>query len=207
LIAMRIDLRLCTAVVMIGICAFSVGRGFSIAQFALAARDTDAVETRAQQLRAWTGVAGIGSTALKALVRAKSSPDWKAAESQGDGLHALVAIKPLSSVDWLALARTELATGQPKEQILDALMFSWVTGPNEGYVMAERGIMAVSLWEILPPDLKTRAAMDLANSEILDSRKLRIVLSIKPKDVRDEVRRALLSTRLSPIEVDGRLGL
>ena len=37
-----------------------------------------------------------------------------------------------------------------------------LTGPNEGYIMADRGIFGVSLWESLPPDLKRRMAIDLA---------------------------------------------
>ena len=48
------------------------------------------------------------------------------------------------------------------EQVLGSLELSVLTGPNEGYVMAERGIFGVSLWEDLSPDLKNRVAIDLA---------------------------------------------
>ena len=48
------------------------------------------------------------------------------------------------------------------EQVLGSLKLSMLTGPNEGYVMAERGIFGVSLWESLSPDLKRRVINDLA---------------------------------------------
>ena len=47
------------------------------------------------------------------------------------------------------------------EQVFDSLELSVLTGPNEGYIMAERAIFALSLWERLPPDLKSRVATDL----------------------------------------------
>ena len=50
------------------------------------------------------------------------------------------------------------------EQVLGSLKLSVLTGPNEGYVMAERGIFGVSLWESLSPDLKSRAAIDLVHA-------------------------------------------
>ena len=52
------------------------------------------------------------------------------------------------------------------EQVFGSLELSMVTGPNEGYVLAERGIYGVSLWERLSPDLKRRVAIDLAAGEI-----------------------------------------
>ena len=57
----------------------------------------------------------------------------------------------------------QLVTDQPMEQVLESLKLSTLTGPNEGYVMAERGIFGVSLWEGLSPDLKSRVAIDLAD--------------------------------------------
>ena len=52
------------------------------------------------------------------------------------------------------------------ERVLGSLRLSMLTGPNEGYAMAERGIFGVSLWESLSPDLKRRVVIDLAGAEM-----------------------------------------
>ena len=92
--------------------------------------------------------------------------DQKAANSRREVLSSILSIEPLSSVDWLSLSGMQLVTDQPMEQVLESLELSMLTGPNEGYVMAERGIFGVSLWERLSPDLKRRVADDLAAGEI-----------------------------------------
>ena len=61
------------------------------------------------------------------------------------------------------------------EQVFGSLELSMLTGPNEGYVMAERAIFGVSLWESLSPDLKRRVAIDLAAAEIAGNEKFRAV--------------------------------
>ena len=83
-----------------------------------------------------------------------------------------------------------------------------LTGPNEGYVMAERGIFGVSLWESLPPDLKSRVVIDLARAEIepKEKERFRTVLAGQPVGVRNELREALLATGLSPKEIEQQLG-
>ena len=92
------------------------------------------------------------------------------------------------------------------EQVFGSLELSMLTGPNEGYVMAERGIFGVSLWESLSPYLKRRVANDLAAGEITGNEKFRAVLSAQPERVRNELRAAVLATGLSPKEVERRLG-
>jgi hypothetical protein len=80
-----------------------------------------------------------------------------------------------------------------------------MTGPNEGYVKAERGIFGVSLWGRLSSDLKRRVATDLAGAEIVGNEKFRSVVSAQPARVRDELEAALLETGLSPKEVERRV--
>ena len=99
------------------------------------------------------------------------------------------------------------------EDVLGSLKLSMLTGPNEGYVMTERGVFGVSLWESLSPDLKSRVAVDLAPmlfprtpAEGAVSGKFRAVLSAKPERVRNELREALVATGLSPKEIEQRLG-
>jgi len=99
------------------------------------------------------------------------------------------------------------------EQVLQSLELSVVTGPNESYVMAERGIFGVSLWEDLSRDLKSRAALDLGPvihprtpAEGAEREKFRTVLATKSESVRSELRKALVATGISPNAIEQRLG-
>jgi hypothetical protein len=91
------------------------------------------------------------------------------------------------------------------DDVFGSLELSMLTGPNEGYVMEERRLFGVSLWEKLPPDLKRRVTSDLAVGEIRDGR-LRAVVSPQPEQVQNEVKEALGAMGLSPKEIEKRLG-
>jgi hypothetical protein len=88
------------------------------------------------------------------------------------------------------------------DDVFGSLELSMLTGPNEEYVMAERGIYGVSLWQRLTPDLKRRVAADLAVDEYRDILKFRAL----PEQVRAELREALVAAGLSLQEVEKRLG-
>ena len=207
LIAMRANIRFWTAIAMIGICALSIGRGLSIVHFSLAMMNIGSSESRTQTIHTWAAIPGIASAALQPQLTEKINPsDLKAANSRREALSAMLSIKPLSSMDWLLLSGMQQITDQPMDQVFGSLMLSMMTGPNEGYVMADRGIFGVSLWEVLSPDLKRRAAMDLSADEVLDNGKFRAVLSTKSKGVQNELRTAILATGLAPKEVERRLG-
>ena len=92
------------------------------------------------------------------------------------------------------------------DQVFDSLELSMLTGPNEGYLMEERGIYGVSLWERLSPDLKRRVAADLTVKDLPDDR-LRTYVSGQPEQVRNELREALTATGVSPKEIGKQLGL
>ena len=163
-------------------------------------------ENRAEIINTWTAVPGIASAALQSKLTEKINiSDLKAANSRREALSAILSIKPLSSSDWLSLSGMQLITDQPMDQVFASLLLSTMTGPNEGYVMADRGIFGASLWEDLSPDLKRHAAVDLAAGEP-DDGKFRAVLSTKSERVRNELRTAILATGLSPKEVERRLG-
>jgi hypothetical protein len=203
---MRADIRFWTAVTMIGFCAFAVVKGLSIVHFSLAMANINSSENRAEIIHTWTTVQGVASAALQSQLKEKvDASDLKAANSRRETLAAILSTKPLSSTDWLSLSGLQLITDQPMERVLEALMLSAVTGPNEGYVMADRGIFGASLWEDLSRDLRKHAAKDLAAGEI-DNAKFRAVLSTKSVEVRDELRTAILATGLSSKEVERRLG-
>jgi len=85
-------------------------------------------------------------------------------------------------------------------------MLSWVTGPNESYLTPERVTFGLSLWEVLPAELRNRVVMDLVSADTAQNQPYRAVLSTKPSAVQKELRIALLSAGLSPQEVERRLG-
>lgn len=204
---MRADIRLWTAIVLIGICGCAAVLGWNIAQFSLSTRDIESSKKQVEA-RAWASVPGIASIAWQREVAVKINPSYlTAVNERREALLAFLSIKPLSSSHWLSLSGIEFATAQRMEGVLDALTLSALSGPNEGYVMAERGIFGLSLWEDLSADLKRRVAMDLAAGDVLDYEKFRAVLSAKSAAVRHELRGAVLATGLSPKEVGERLGL
>ena len=193
---------------LIALCGVALTQGFRVLHFSVALANVDPAETRAKTMAAWTSVPGVASTALKTELADTFDPsDWKASNHRRDELSGLLAIKPLSSKDWLAFSGMQLTTAQPRPQILGSLLLSWVTGPNEGTVMAERGVFGLMLWENLSPDLRARVTADVAKAEIAESGKFRAVLSAKPEEVKNEVRNALLGSGLSPKEVERRIGL
>ena len=206
---MRADIRFWTAIALIGICGFSVARGWSIVHFSFATAKIDVLESLTEAFRPWTAVPGVASVALQAELNEDIDiSDSKAANGRRETFSSILSIRPSSSLSWLSLAGLQWVTHQPRERVLGSFRLSMLTGPNEGYVMAERGIFGVSLWESLPPDLKSRVVIDLARAEIepKEKERFRTVLAGQPVEVRNELREALLATGLSPKEIEQRLG-
>ena len=211
---MRIDVRLATAVVIIGVCSFSVAWGWRIVHFSLAMANVASSEKRENIINSWSSVTGVASRALQAELTDKINiSDAKAAKSRRAVLASILAIEPLNSADWLSLSGLQFETDQPMEQVFDSLELSVLTGPNEGYIMAERAIFALSLWERLPPDLKSHVATDLTPiisprtpAEGAEGEKFRAVLATKPERVKKELRDALVASGVSPKTIEDRLG-
>jgi hypothetical protein len=211
---MRANLRLLTAVVLIGICGFSVARGLGVVHFLLAIARIDSPERRADIVNRWSSAPDVASRALQTDLSYPIDPsDQKAANRRRQTLTALVSIKPMSSSDWLSLSGLQFITDQPMEQVFDSLKLSMLTGPNEGHVMGERAVFAVSLWQRLPEDLKRHAAVDVAAmmfprtpAEGAEAGKFQAVLATQPEWVRNELREAVVATGASPKEIEQRLG-
>jgi hypothetical protein len=200
-------IRFLTAVALIVMSGIAIAQGWRIVRFFLAGIDIVSSEKQARIGDALRATSGITSTALKdELADESNRTDIIAPYHRRELLAAILSIAPLSSMDWLSLSRAELMTRQRMEDVFGGLELSMLTGPNEGYVMAERRIYGVSLWEGLSPDLKRRVANDLAVGEIPDSEKFRAVLSAQPEEVKSELRDALIPTGLSPKEIEKRLG-
>jgi hypothetical protein len=211
---MRANIRLLTAVVMIGICGLSIARGFGIVHFSLAMANIDSPEIRAEIVDTWSAAPDVAATALQADLTYQIDPsDQQAANRRRQTLSALVSIKPMSSYDWLSLSGLQLVTDRPMEQVFSSLELSMLTGPNEGHVMGERAVYAVSLWERLPEDLKSHVVTDVASmmsshtpAEGAEIGKFQAVLATEPDWVRNELREALVAVGISPKEIEKRLG-
>jgi hypothetical protein len=211
---MRGDLRLLTAVVLIGICGLSVARGVGIVHFSLATASINSPERRADIVNRFSSAPDVASRALQVDLANPIDPsDQKGANRRRQTLTALVSIKPMSSYDWLLLSGLQFVTDQSMEQVFDSLELSMLTGPNEGYVMGERGVFSVSLWERLPSDLKSHAAIDVAGmmfprtpEEGAEVGRFQAVLATEPDWVRNELRGALVATGVSPSEIEKQLG-
>jgi hypothetical protein len=202
---MRPDVRLWTAIVLIGICGFSIAQGWGIVRFSLAMATIGPSEKRAEIVNSWASAPNVASEALRAeLTQKLNISDAKMANRRRELLSATLSIAPLSPVNWLSLSQTQLVTDQPMEQVFGSLELSMLTGPHEGYVTAERGTYGVSLWERLSADLQRRVTIDVADGEVGD--KFRVFLSTQPERVRTELRSAMLAMGLSAKEVEKRLG-
>jgi hypothetical protein len=203
---MRALIRFLTAMTLIGICGFTIIRGSEIVQFFVATANIESSEKRAELIKSWTSSSEVASAALQAELKDKIDiSDAKAANSRRETLSSILSIKPMSSVNWLSLSGVQFVTDQPMEQVADSFELSMVTGPNEGYLWADRGVFGVSIWDSLSSNLKRRVATDLTAPEVASNGKLRAVLSAKPERVRNELREALVATGLSPKEIEQRL--
>ena len=211
---MRADIRLCTAIAIIAICGLSIAQGWRMARFSLAMVNIESSEKRTDIINTWRAIPGLASTALRADLTGEIDPsDLQGANRRRETLSSILSIKPLSSLDWLLLSGIQLVADQPMERVLESLELSMVTGPNERYLMAERGIFGVSLWESLSRELKNRAALDLGPiinprtpAEGAEGGKFQTVLAKKSELVRNELRKALVATGISPKEIEQRLG-
>jgi hypothetical protein len=203
----RAIIRLLTVIALIVISGVAVAQSWGIVRFFLASMNIVSSEKRARIGDASRTTSGITSTALKdELADETNRSDIIAPYHRRELLSAVLSIEPLSSMAWLSLSKAELMTHQPMEDVFGSLELSMLTGPNEGYVMAERGIYGVSLWQRLSPDLKRRVANDLAAAEYPDIQKIRAFVSAQPEQVRTELREALIATGLSPQEIEKRVG-
>src|ERR1700758_2925460 len=116
---MRADIRLWTAIIVIGICAFSVIRGVGIVRFSLAMATIGSSESGAETIGMWATVPGVGSTALQSKLKEKINPsDLTAVNSRREALSSILSIEPLSSTHWLALSGVQLITDRPMDQVL-----------------------------------------------------------------------------------------
>jgi hypothetical protein len=202
----QLGIRWLTALVIVAASALAVSRGWDIIRFCMADSVVGANlgpnESQHEAVRPWVDVSGLAFDARDSLVTpvADSSDEVKARKRR-DELMEILSIRPLSSKYWLWLAETRLVTEENSSKVADALRLSVLSGANEGLIMGRRGLFGVWQWEALPPELRRRAAVDLAaNPRPLSVGQiswLREALSVKAETVRGDIRTALLAEGFS----------
>jgi hypothetical protein len=192
-------IRAATALFVLFLCLPAIVRGADILRFSVA-DDND------EDTRPWANVSGLAFSALESSLTPVAKPED--VPKRRDDLTEILSMRPLASEYWLTLAGTRITAGEPLSKALDALTLSSITAPNEGYLIAQRGIFGVSYWEALPPEVRNRAMDNLAARRLSgrNAERLRNILAEKTPNVRDAIRTALRARGLSA-ESFSRIGL
>ena len=113
-------------------------------------------------LQPWFAVSGLAFTAREdALTSVDDSSDESTIRKRRDEIAEILTIRPLSSRYWLQLAEARVDAHDALAKVIDALDLSVVTGPNEGYMITQRGLFGIWQWEVMPSELRKRAVADL----------------------------------------------
>jgi len=207
------DIRTLTALVTIGLSAWTISYGWSIVRFSYASATAASPEARPAAVRPWTGTRGIAGAALEAsLTDAGPATDLGTLGVRGDQLAALLSRRPMLSMSWLSLASIRFLSGQSLDKVLTALTLSSVTGANEGQAMARRGVFGLWQWENMPSHVRRQTAVDLAVSmrerAVSSGEQMTVyeILAAKPADTRREIADLLRANGLSAQDLR-RIGL
>src|SRR5262249_43283709 len=207
------DIRTLTALVVIGLSAWTISYGWSILRFSYASATAISPEARPAAVGSWAGTRGIAGVALEAsLTAAAAATDLDTLGARGRQLAARLSGRPMSSMSWLSLASIRFLSGQPLDKVLAALTLSSVTGANEGQAMSRRGVFGLWQWENMPSHVRRQMAADLAVSmreRAMSSGEQMTVYEIlvgKPADTRREIADLLRADGLSAQDLR-RIGL
>jgi hypothetical protein len=205
--------RLSTIAAVLAICGYTALRGSAVAEFAIGEARGIPTPAVADWSERWGTVAGVAGEVLAASLR-RTAPglDRASTARRAATLARRLAMRPLSARDWLALAGARAAAGAPDGTVEAALTMSYLTGPNEGPVMVQRGMFGLLRWEGLPGEARARTGRDLAGALLGGSIRpegfglLRRIVAAKSPAARAEIADALASERLPEAEL-ARLGL
>jgi hypothetical protein len=197
-------LRFITALVVVGICALAMYRGSDIVRFGVADAGLGPEGKTADADRPWVNVPGLAFSAHESLLKGEGdSGDLKGAEKQREELKDILAVRPLSSEDWLALSEMRLVAGEPIGKVAEAFSLSVLTGTDEDLAMSRRGVFGLVHWEALPGDIRQRAAADLVAvlGAVKNSDILRAALYEKTEKFRQDIRTALQAEGISAAQL------
>jgi O-antigen ligase len=210
-----------TALIVLVLCGYAAMQGWDLALSAMRARDVD--ETRpgspsgttpgtGETARSWLGISGFGRSAFDLPLARIASIDPEAGRRRAAEVSAVVAARPLSSQAWLSLAVVRLVAREQLTSILAALRLSWLTGPNEGRVLWQRGMFGLALWDFLPIDAREQTIRDVARAmlqRLVADRQITAVKAIftaKSAEARAQIRALLEKHGLQPADL-ARVGL
>ena len=134
--------------------------------------------------------------------------DDKTIRKRRDELIAMLAIRPLSSFYWLQLAESHVDAKDAAATASAAYELSELTGRNEGYMVTQRGMFGIFMWETLSPEDQQIAINDLVARRVSgeDAVWIKKTLSEKPEPVRRAIQLALQARGL-PADEFARFGL
>jgi hypothetical protein len=176
-----------TALVIVGACVLPMWKGLELIRYSR-------IDDKSEAALPWVDVPGIAFFARQfSLTPTDDSSDDKTIRKRLNELVDILAIRPLSSYYWLQLAESRVDAGEGPSEASEALELSVLTGPNEGYMVTQRGLFGVWQWETLSPENRTRAAADLSARRLSTARVtwLRKTLSEKTDEIRQAIRMAL----------------
>jgi hypothetical protein len=205
----RSGLRWLTCFAIIALCGFAVVRGWSLTQFSEQRARILSNPSTVGHVGRWMGVPGLAGAALEtALKQEPAASGIDDAQKRVETLAKLLALRPMSAKDWLQLVVMCLIAGEPQKQVLAALLMSSVTGPNEGGIMWQRGVLGLSLWQALPPDARQRTIDDLAGVLRVtpvggrEMSAVKNVLDMKPADTRSAIADLLRTKGVTKADLD-----
>jgi hypothetical protein len=195
---------LLTSILVSVVCVQSVYRGWQIVQFSTAETTPLPDRDRAAAFHPWISTEGLQYAARQASYSGEVQANDKQDAVQKSGeVTEILAVTPMSSAHWLLLSGLRSMARESSVWIIAALAMSNVTGANEGYLMPQRALFALSSWENLPSDMRPAAVNDLAQGwqSFTEPGKIRLrnILTSKAANVRDDLQKRLTATgTLSP---------
>jgi hypothetical protein len=161
----RIYERVVTAFALIVVSSLTAWSGANIVGFIKTEGEVASHKADATALASWFDTPALAIAARQAAVPDVADlADTGQVRRRLQELTAVLAVRPLSPVNWLSLASARLLTGEPFDKVIAALSMSSVTGPNEGTVMSQRGTFGLWQWESLPASMRESTMKDLAGA-------------------------------------------
>jgi hypothetical protein len=190
--------RFLTALVVVSISALALYRGSNIVRFGSADAGLGPDGKAADLHRPQVDVPGLAFSAQESMLQAEAD-DQNGAAKRREQLKDILAVRPLSSECWLALSEMRLTAGEPMGKVAEAFSLSVLTGVDEQGVMSRRGVFGLSHWEVLPAEIRKRAAADLVTAGVSDRKRniLQSALSKKAESVRRDIRTELQADGMS----------
>eukprot|EP01037_Dinobryon_pediforme_P016821 gene16821-17002_t len=136
---------------------------------------------------------GVASSARLAVIQLANE---QSLSELSDAIVSHLGLAPVSAYEWVRLAQLRFNNGEGIDKALSALSLSNLTGPNETQAMTLRAVVGLSIWTILPVELRRPVISDAVESWNYMSagqrQTLRRLLEVSEEQTRQEIRAAFL---------------